>query len=65
MAKTYSPEDIRYIVDNYLLPIKVLGRHLKRSPEGIKLVIKRLVEDGRIIKPVEPEKKKIWYKWGN
>lgn len=63
MAKNYSPEEIRYIVENYLLPAKILGRNLKRSPGGVKAIIKRLIEDGRIVQVTAVKPERAWYRW--
>jgi hypothetical protein len=63
MALNYKPSEISYIIENYLLPARILGRHLKRSPNGVKQMIKRLVEDGRIVKPVPVKAERAWYRW--
>lgn len=63
MAKPYSPKEIAYLIENYLEPHKIIGRHLGRSAAGIKQMLIRLDNDGRIIRPVVVKPERAWYRW--
>lgn len=61
--KAYSPEENKYLINNWHVPIKTLGRFLKRSPEGVRCQIRKLKKQGRIEINKSSKKQKIEYEW--
>lgn len=61
--KPYTPEENQYLIENWHMPVKTLGRHLKRSPNGVRCQVKKLKKQGKIEIYKFPKKQKLHYEW--